>query len=232
MTTYALLIGLPLAILFSLAFVTQGTGTVTSSQANAQFGGGASGGSITYICSQVTGSGNVYPVGGTNVCLVASSCSPAFPSPAFCFPPGPSQYLQVGNSVTVSYATAAAANGGTPVQTSAQAFSNSFLGLVFAGIGPAGFIGMLIVVASVLALLGLAVFGSGFNSESIKILVVFGMTVGLWLLLSGAEGFVNGNPLSFFSQLNALFLSLGTGLYVLLTLVYVIGVLGFYTAAN
>jgi hypothetical protein len=86
---------------------------------------------------------------------------------------------------------------------------------------------MVTVAVGVAALAGIAVFGSGENAESVHILFVAGLLLALWAVFSALEGFITGSPSSGFTQLNlATGLPLGTGLYLILTLLYVVGVTG------
>lgn len=97
-------------------------------------------------------------------------------------------------------------------------------------LSPAALLVMLTVAVGVAALAGIAVFGSGENSESVHILFVEGLLLGFWAVLSAAEGFVLNNPSSGFAQINsATGIAVGTGLYLVLTLLYVVGATGAVT---
>lgn len=92
---------------------------------------------------------------------------------------------------------------------------------------PAALLVLITVAVGVAALAGINVFGSGENAESVHILFIGGIFLGLWAILSALEGFVVNNPLSAFAQINvATGFPLGTGLYLMLTLLYVVGITG------
>ena len=227
---------IPLAIMAGLAFTGNGLSSASGSNVNfcnANAAGctsvtttssSAIGQTITYVCDANAGNLPISGGGVLETCLVADTCTPVLPSPVYCA--GGKQYLTLGTSVTVSTADAAAANGGTPVATTASLTSQG-ANFLFA-MGPVGFVGLVTVAVGLAGLAGLQVFGSGLSSESIHILFVMGLVMGLWVILGAIDGFlqVPSSPTSFFNELNQLIPNMGTELYFVLTLIYTLGGVG------
>lgn len=146
-------------------------------------------------------------------CTISSSCSPMYPSPAFCY--FGQQYINPGQVVTVNVN-----------QVSGQSTFN------FGSIGTSGFVSMVAVGVAVAALSGLTILGSGLNQASIQIMFVSGLLLGLWWFLANVDGFINDNPASFFVQVDkasigAGQLPFGTIAYLILTLIECLGIISF-----
>lgn len=172
-------------------------------------------------------------LGFLQACKILNSCAvPPYPSPTFCIgdvltafsagcglqfisagAAGCGVYLPGGFSVfipTAQIASSITANG-------------AFFG--FVGGGSSGFVAMIGVAVGIISLAGLTVFGSGEQGEGLHILFQGGMVLGLWLILSGLEGFPGGSD-QMFTSLNGAVAGAGTFLYSMLTLSVVIGFLG------
>ena len=91
----------------------------------------------------------------------------------------------------------------------------------FSAVGPAGYIVLIGAVVAVAVLAGLTILGSGLQGESIQILFQAGLLLGIWTILSAAVAI---SPLNGFASIDGLLSGAGTGLYVLLTLIFVGGI--------
>src|SRR5712692_5931159 len=123
--------------------------------------------------------------------------------------------LQVGGKQVQFCSEGVNCAGGNNVQT-----------FTFGSVTTTSFIDMLVISVGVAALAGLSIFGSGESPEAVHIIFMFSLIIGVWSILSLAEGFVNPNgpsPASVFSSLNKGISGLGTSVYLLLTIVYMIG---------
>lgn len=143
----------------------------------------------------------------TSSCNILQYCTGAH-DPLYCTGP-----FATGFTVLAKGDTATLVNG----KVSSSAASSIF---PFGAVGIGGLIPWLGVAIAAAAIIGLQVLGSGEQSESIHILLMGGIFVGIWLFFSGLEGFLIGSAGSFFVQLNSAFGGLGSTLYVLLTFVY------------
>lgn len=113
-------------------------------------------------------------------------------------------------------------NQGQAVQSLAAGAS-----FAFGTFTPQALLIVITVAVGVAALAGITVFGSGESAETVHILFIGGIFLGLWAILSALEGFITGNPLSGFAQINAATgLPIGAGLYLMLTFLYIIGITG------
>jgi len=86
-------------------------------------------------------------------------------------------------------------------------------------------------MVGLVALAGLTIFGSGTSTESVHIFFMGGLMLGIWIFISGLEGFLGGSKTSVFTQLNGPLTSpggagFGTEFYILLTLMYLFGFMG------
>lgn len=152
----------------------------------------------------------------------SATCPSNPPPPSYCGPtipvfhPIPTWFLPAGATVTILLNQ----TGNTPPNTSNGVFFN--LGTV----GPSGFISIIGVILGIVCLAGITVLGTGAGTESIHILFMGGMMMGIWLFLSGLDGFGSSNPNSIFVELDALSAGSGTGFYIILTFLYFIGFAG------
>lgn len=190
-------------------------------------------------CVPANSPGTTYYCDPTNVlgylqaCKILPSCvAPPYPDPAFCIGDVISaagagclfQFIQQGSAGCGVYL-----KGGFSVFIATKQIASSlsttgaFFGYVGGGAG--GFITMIGVAVGIISLAGLTVFGSGEQGEGLHILFQGGMVMGLWLLLSGLEGFPGGNDVMF-AGLNVAIAGAGTFIYALLTLSVVGGFLG------
>jgi hypothetical protein len=120
-----------------------------------------------------------------------------------------------------------------PTNDTRAASQNSAGGVFFGfgSIGPSGFIAVIGILVGIVVLAGITVFSSGIGFEGVHILFLGGAMIGIWFFLSTLEGFVSNSPTSFFVQMNSSIVSMGgapigTGLYVLLTFMYLVGFVG------
>lgn len=233
MAVSVFLLGLPLIILIGL--ITAGGGSLTGASANYAICNPNSG----ISCQPSSSSPSVvYTVFNCNQglgfpCKLASGCVvPPYPPPAYCtgnnlFGLGPAlvqeTLLPAGASIAVPSTVVALAN---------NTQKGVFFG--FGTVGTAGFITLIGIIVGIVSLAGLTVFGTGAGTESVHILFMGGLFLGVWIFLSGLEGFVAGSPASFFTELNVLTgtSQLGTALYVLLTFVYLVGFAGMVKRGN
>jgi hypothetical protein len=151
-------------------------------------------------------------------CVVASTCTPVLPSPAYCF---------AGQQVINP--------GATEVLKSTQVSNQGLFN--FGAIGSAGIIAMVGVAVAVSVLAGFNILGSGLNQESIRILFFGGLLTGVWLFMSSLEGFVGGAANSFFTQLDKSTVAFGlppfgTIGYVILTIFEVFGIASFISGGD
>lgn len=121
--------------------------------------------------------------------------------------------------------------GFSTTQQTATPFALNFGGITLSTGFFVAFIG---IALTAVALIGIQVLGTGIGTESVHILFVGGVALGIWLAFSSAEGFLVGSPTSFFSQLDAAnrSLSIGTIFYVVLSLMYLIGTVGLVSRGN
>jgi hypothetical protein len=185
------------------------------------------GGDVTITCASTIINAPC-ALGGTGPFSDKPCEVPPFPAPAYCVQnfaggllanKGFTTLLPAGQSITVPAAVA-----------SGQFTSNSgaFFSFGLVSLSSNGFITALGVIVGVAALAGLTIFSSGEQSESIHILFMGGIMIGIWLFLSGLDGVLSGNPASFFVQLNSALTSpgnaqFGTELYIGLTFMYLMG---------
>lgn len=174
-------------------------------------------GTATVITCNIPGGGVL------TACKIFPNCITPTPAPAWCFPfpfslipSDQGTFLSNGQTVIL---TATQVNNGN-LQNSQAIFS-------FSQIGPTGWIVIILVGVGIAVLAGITVFGSGENQESVHILFIAGTLLGVWFILSTLEGFLTGNPNSFFAQLNNINAGqpLGTALYIVLTLLYTLGII-------
>lgn len=79
------------------------------------------------------------------------------------------------------------------------------------------------IVIAVAAVAGLNLFGSGESSEAIHILLMGGIFLGVWIFLTGLDGFATASPNSFFVQMNGSMAGSGTFFYFIVSVVYLLG---------
>lgn len=158
-------------------------------------------------------------------CKIANTCKvPPYPAPAFCVGiPGILQTTQLPPNTDLA----------VPLVNAGPAASNTPNGVFFnlGDIGPAGFIGVIGVIVGLVVLAGISALGIGTGFESVHILFIGGMMIGIWLFLSAIEGFLSGSKTSVFTELNTSMISMGgapigTAFYVLLTFLYFVGFMG------
>jgi hypothetical protein len=182
-----------------------------------------------YYCDP--GLGGFLP--GLQACNILPSCgAPPYPPPAWC----------VSNVLTAAIAGClvqfiASGSAGCPVflpagfsvfiptQQIASSITTGGAFFGFVGGGASGYISMVGVAVGIISLAGLTVFGSGEQGEGLHILFQGGMVLGLWLIISGLEGFPGGND-AVFASLNSAVAGAGTFIWSMLTLSEVIGFLG------
>src|SRR5437867_3394164 len=103
-------------------------------------------------------------------------------------------------------------NSGTNIQTFA-----------FGSITTKSFTDMITIAVGIAVIAGITFLGSGESPEGIHILFMMSLLLGLWLILSLAEGFVNSSSASVFSSLNGAVSGLGTSVYLIVTIIYMVG---------
>lgn len=235
----AILFGLPLAIMLFSIVVSTGSATAkgqpaafSGSQQQTQTLTSISCNSLTVQCLP-SGSTQLPPNSvisctstqalpgyNSNACLlIAGVCtlgnpSQSFTGGVFCATTGglfsPSNtYLESGASATISQQS-------QPVNSNNAIFN-------FASIGPTGFIAMVAVIIAVAVFAGFSILGSGLNSESIRLLAIGGFFVGLWAIMTAADGFLTGSQGSLFTQANLFLTGAGSILYIICSLLWVIG---------
>lgn len=168
---------------------------------------------------------NISPtIGGSlAACKIFPNCITPTPAPAWCFPfpfslipSDQGTFLSNGQSVIL-----------TATQVNQGNLQNSQAIFAFSQIGPSGWIVIILVGVGIAVLAGITVFGSGENQETVHILFIGGTLLGIWFILTALDGFLTGNTQSFFGQINQMNPGqpLGTALYILLSLLYTIGVI-------
>lgn len=169
------------------------------------------------------------------ICKILPTCDVTPPAPAWC----------VGDILQAIFIASATGNPGCvlnfascgvflnagdnvfiPITTIAGDLSSAGALFGFNVIGTNGFITMIGIAIGLVALASLTIFGSGMGSEGVHMLFIGGMLMGIWLILSGLEGFLGGNQGSMFAQLNLAISGVGTFLYVIFTLSYTLGFVG------
>lgn len=171
-------------------------------------------------CGVSSSSVTIYGCGGSTFpCKIADGCHvPPFPPPAYC----------AGSVIPIINlnleTTLIPANTTLTVPTvittlPANGAAGFFFG--FGQIGPSGFIALIGLIVGIVCIAGFAFIGTG--SESVHILFMGGLMMGIWIFLSGLEGFLGGSSTSFFVELNALSSGIGTAFYVALTFMYLLG---------
>lgn len=103
-----------------------------------------------------------------------------------------------------------------PLTPNAQSSQSS---LVFGGITSEGLVIMVSIAVGVIIFASLTFLGSGENTEGTHITFEAGLLIALWTIISAIA-------LPFFSNLDAFLLGLGTLSYIVLTLLYVLGIVG------
>ena len=226
------LVGFPLAVL-AISVILQFGGLAATAQGSTVGFNGQSGGAVNVGTVDCTGF-HYALIGGTGPCLTTSPtegtvlcggdtvtgqscyvfdfCQPTTIAPLWCNPVLQKTFLQPGSSATFA-------------NSQVVSTTNSII-FAFGALGPAGFTAMLVVAVSIAGLVGMQLFGSGESPEGIHVLFMGGILLGMWFLLSAAEGFLTGSPTSFFSQLNGALSGFGSTTYILLTLMYSLGVIG------
>lgn len=185
-------------------------------------------GTSTVITCNAVGNNQISLTAGA--CRILPSCvSP--PAPAWCFP-WPLSIAFSGTFLSV---------GDTVVLTSTQFNSGlSAAGVAvfpFTSIGPLGWISVLIIGVGVAVLLGFTILGNGLSPEAVHILWISGLAVGIWVILSAFDGFLTGTPTSLFAYLNSIVLSgtavpIGTALWMICTLLWVLGTVSLVSRGN
>ena len=150
--------------------------------------------------------------GRPNNCYIIAGFSCYVTSPFWCILGGSQAgtYMDTGDTAVVgsSSITKLSNNGAASFNVGA--------------IGPGGWIAIIGAVVAVAVLAGLTVLGSGLQGESIQIIFQAGLLLGMWAVLSAA---VVLSPINGFASIdNDLLAGAGTGLYVLLTLIYAAGI--------
>lgn len=189
-------------------------------------------GSVTIITCNGSSPSTLPPVftGANGGCKIANTCITPTPAPAWCapFPLNflfPGTFLWSGDTVVLS---ATQVNQG--VTTTAATF-------FFTSIGPTGWIVLILIGVAVAVVAGLQIFSSGLGPEAVHILWISGISLGIWVVLSAFDGFLTGNPNSLFGYLNGIVINgfsgqLGTGLWVMCTLLWTLGILGLVSRGN
>jgi hypothetical protein len=114
--------------------------------------------------------------------------------------------------------------GAIQVDSSNNQASASFGG--FGAFNGAALIAAVGVVIGIAGLAGITVFGSGENAESVHIIFIGMMLLGLLAVLTGIEGYLTGASTSAFVQINAIVPGLGDVFFIVLAFLYVIGITG------
>lgn len=87
-----------------------------------------------------------------------------------------------------------------------------------------GWVAVILVAVGAAVIAGLAVLGSGLNAESTHILFIGGLLLGIWFIIIAAEGYPGSGEL-FFSSLDSTLPGAGAAAFLLLTLMYSVGVI-------
>lgn len=180
------------------------------------------------------------PAGSTTVvscnnlvtpCKILPGCSSP-PAPAWCFPwplslipSNAGTWLDAGATVIL---TSTQFNAGVTATTAIFPFTS---------IGPTGWIVLILIGVGVAVLAGLNVLGSGLSPEAIHILWMGGVSLGIWFILSAFDGFLTGSANSLFAYLNSIVLSgqaaqMGTALWMICTLLWVLGTVSLVSRGN
>ena len=174
-------------------------------------------------------------IGLLQACKILPNCNaPPYPQPAFCIQDAISA---AGAGCFFQFLANGAAGCGVflpsnsfvfiPTAQITSSLSSTAAFFTFTASGTSGFITIIGVATAIISLLGLTVFGSGEQGEGLHVLFMGGMVLGLWLVVSGIEGYVSGSPNElFFDSLNSAIQGAGTFVYAMLTLSVVIGFTG------
>ena len=213
-----LLLG-PLLIMLAIALFDMGaSATALGGSGSVQF-------CQTQGCSSPSGS-NVNVVTyqcvtqGFVPCKILPNCINPTPTPAWCFPWPLS--LSPGDAGTFLNP------GASLILTTGQIQQGQQAGSALFGLSVNGedFTVVIIVGVGVAVLAGLTILGNGENQESIHILFMGGMLLGIWVILISLDGFLSGSPTSFFAQLNAWDANTGSVLFGFLSILYTMGIIG------
>ena len=167
----------------------------------------------TYTC--VSGVAHLHLEAAGLSCQLPYNCPSPLPSGTFCGA-GNLWVLPQGSSLFI--ASSSVSSLGPPVSVGST--------LVFGAIGADGFIIMVTISVAVVAIGALNFFGSGENAEGIHIAWLLSMLLGLWGILSAAEGVLVQSQTSYFVQLDAWVPGFGTLAYIFLSLLYTLGCIG------
>ena len=144
-------------------------------------------------------------------CVLPYDCPSGAPAPSYCL--GTQWVINNGLSVIIPSALISTL---IPLAQSAG----------FSALSSAGFIVMIGITTGIVVLGAIDFFGTGENSEGIHIAWMTTLLLGIWGILSVADGFLLNSPNSFFIQLNGFFPDVGTTLYIFLTLLFTMGTIG------
>ena len=97
----------------------------------------------------------------------------------------------------------------------------SFVGSV--GLDSNGWIILAIALIGIATIAGVTVLSTGLQSESIHIFFVAGGLAAIWTIIVLVEGFPGQNEV-FFNSINSLMASAGTALFMLMTMIYAVGI--------
>jgi hypothetical protein len=168
-------------------------------------------------------------------CKILPSCDIKPPFPAFCISDPIEAGLAgcIGAGIFTNYASCGVwLPAGTyvfiPSSTINSDLTTTSALFGLSATGPSGFISLIFGVVAIVAILGLTVFSTGENSESIHILFMAALLLGIWGILSGLEGYLGGStsPSEMFNSMNMMYPGFGTFVYVGLTLAYTLGIIG------
>lgn len=150
-------------------------------------------------------------------CQLPFSCPQGGPpNPSYCISGTTFWLLPAGTAIVIPQAMISSL-GPSSGQTAGSA-------LTFAGITSAGYITLITVASTVVAIASISFFGtSPSNAEGIHISWMTALLLGLWIMLSAAEGFIGGSSTDFFAQLNTIASGLGTTIYLIMTMLFCIG---------
>lgn len=223
-------------VIMLVAILMNSTAPAINGSATASF---CSNPSSSVTCQQPSGVTTVFCVPANIIqaiasCQILPHCSaPPYPSPAYCV-----NDLGTALAAGCFFQFVASGSAGCPVFLPSYAsvvltntqlissLSTSSALFAFSVSGTSGFIAIIGVAVGIISLLGLTIFSSGLQGESLHVLFIGGMVLGLWLLLSGIEGFAGGTSDMFFSAMNVAIAGAGTFFYVIMTFSVVIGFTG------
>lgn len=237
----------PLVIMFLITTFGLAAPPITTTQVNPFCPGGSSSCGTNGIAVSTSTSQSAtsvqYTCSRSTDCLLPYLCPTTsngavqpIPAGTYCklYPLSKSTYINqwwliAGDSVIVSQSSL---SGLQPQPISSAPSTGASLVLGGINIGAGGFL-VLITSATIIAVLGgLSFFGTGENTEGIHIAWVTALILGTWGILAALDGVISGSPNSFFVQLDGLLSGLGTGLFIFLTFVLTLGIVGTVSRSN